>query len=497
MIGRAAPLLLAAMAAASYGAVASAISANRSLWFDEVLAVWAARLPNAQDVATAIWNGAEFSPPTYDILLHMVFRLDGSDPLAARLPSIVAVALTAALIGYIAGKRLGEPFGALAFALTLNSALFDYAIQARAYALLTTLLAAALVLWIDAGERVRPARAAGIGLCLFASVSLHYYATVSFAVFALLELLWSLRRRRLRPAIWIALAAGAAACAVWLPLLRRHAALNAGDVDSPQFYAAPTMAKLTEHVQALFVGPAENWLFVLAAILAIAAAAVCARIFAPAPEETAVPGETDLVIAGAGLLAALPIAFVLALTITHAFSARYALASSLGLVLLVTVAIRRAPYRNTVAYALLLLLCATPLLRGLPSDYARAAQQMLTRGPASGPIVVGDADLFVELLEAADPAVRARLVHLKRPAGVFDGNSASENQLLRLKASYRPDLPVLEFDVFTQERPAFVMLARPGWRNDALADHLVAKGWVAGAFEMGQRLSLLQMRAPQ
>ena len=497
IVSRAAPLLLAAIAALTYGATASAIATTRSLWLDEVLAVWAARLPNPSDVVSAIWNGAEFSPPTYDIFLHTLFQAAGSDPLTARLPSIVAVLLTAALIGYIVDKRLGEPFGALAFALTLNSALFDYAIQARAYALLTTLLAGALVLWIDSPNRVRPARAAGIALCLFASVSLHYYAVVTFAVFALLESLWSFAHRRVRAGMWIAFAAGAAPCALWLPLMRRHASLNSGDVNSPEFYAAPTLAKLSEHAQALFVGVTENWAFVLAAILVLTTAAVYARLVPPAQSDRTEYGESDLVIAGAGLIAALPIAFLLALTVTHAFSARYALSASLGAVLLATVAIHRAPYRTAVAYALIVLLCLMPFTRGLPPDFARAAKQILAQHPTTGPIVVGDADLFIELLEAADSETRARIVHLTRPAGVVDGNTASENQIMRLKASFRPDLPIFDFAAFTGERRDFVMLARPGWRNDALADYFVAKGWVSGALSMGQRISLLQMRTPR
>lgn len=214
-------------------------------------------------------------------------------------------------------------------------------------------------------------------------------------------------------------------------------------------------------------------------------------------DDAASDGETDLVIAGAGLLAALPIAFLLALTVTHAFSARYALAASLGVALLATVAIHRAPYRTVVGYALLAVLCVLPLTRGLPPDFARAAKQILARHPTTGPIVVGDADLFIELLEAADPDTRARIVHLTRPAGVADANTASENQIMRLKASYKPDLPIVDFDAFTKDHRDFAMLARPGWRNDALADYFVANGWVAGALAMGQRLSLLQMRAPR
>jgi len=499
LIARAAPLVLALVAALTYALTAGAISQTRSLWLDEALAVWAARLPSYSDVVTAIWNGAEFSPPTYDLLLHTLFQATGSDALTARLPSIIAVLLTAALIGIMVGKRLGPLFGALAFALTLNSALFEFAIQARAYALMTTLLAGALFLWIDAGQRLSPLRATGIALCLFASASLHYYAVVTFAVFALLEGLWTLAHRKLRIGMWLALAAGALPCAVWLPLIRRHASFNSGDVNAPDFYGAPTASKLIEHVQALFLGTTDNWLFVLAAVLILAGALVYARVSGEGDTADAESrdGQRDLAIAGAGLLAALPIAFVLALTVTHAFSARYALAASIGVVILFTLAIHRAPYRTQIAYALLALLCIMPLVRSLPPDFARSSKQLLAKHPTTGPLVVGDADLFIELLESADPVVRARIVYLRRPAGVSDGNTASENQILRLKASYKPDLPIVAFDTFTRENREFTVLARPGWRNDALSDYFIAKGWVAGVYSIAPRLSLLKARTPQ
>ena len=499
MIARAAPLALALVAALTYALTAAAISQTRSLWLDEVLAVWAARLPTYSDVVTAIWNGAEFSPPTYDLLLHTLFQGAGSDPLTAHLPSIVAVLLTAALIGVIVARRLGPLFGALAFALLLNSALFEFAIQARAYATITTLLAGALLLWIDAGERLSPARAIGIALCLFASFSLHYYAVVSFAVFALMEGLWTLACRKLRIGLWLALAGGALPCAVWLPLIRHHASLNSGDVNAPEFYGAPTASKLIEHVQALFLGTTDNWLLVLAAILIVTGAFVYARVSGggDAADVGASAGQRDLAIAGGGLLAALPIAFVLALTVTHAFSARYALAATIGVVILLTLAIHRTPYRNVVAYTLLALLCIMPLARSLPPDFARSSKQLLAKHPTTGPLIVGDADLFIELLESADAAMRARIVYLRRPAGVSDGNTASENQILRLKASYKPDLPIVPFDGFTRENREFTLLARPGWRNDALSDYFIAKGWIAGVYSIAPRLTLLKVRSPQ
>jgi len=497
-IGRAAPLLLAAIAALTYAAAAVAISSARTFWVDEVLAVWAARLPSAADTTNAIWNGAEFSPPTYDLMLRYVFSAAGADLLTARLPSICAILAAAALIAYLVGKRLGVLFGALAFALILNSALFDYAIQARAYALLAALLAVGLVLWSACGAHAGIWRPAGLAAALFVSVSLHFYAVISFALFALMELLWSLAHRRLRPAIWIALGAGGISCGVWLPLIRRHAGFNANDSVSPEFYGAPTLGHLVEHAHALFIGANAFWLFVLAALLLIASAHVLARSIGKREQDIPADrnGETDLLIIGAGLLAALPIGFAIAMSATHVFSARYALAATLGAAILFVLAIARTPYRAAVAYPLLILLCILPLMRGAPGDLSAAAAQLLKAHPARGPIVIGDGNFFMEMMEAADSDTRTRLVYLRRPAGVVDGDTSAQNQLMRLKNSFRPDLPVRDFDAFVRENRSFDLLARPGKATDALSAWLVDKGWIVGAAAIRPTIALLQARAP-
>ncbi|MFT4098714.1 MAG: hypothetical protein QM651_16465 [Rhodoblastus sp.] len=498
LIARAAPLLLAAVAALTYGAAASAIASTRSLWIDEVLAVWTARLPTASDVVTAIWNGAEFSPPTYDLLLHALFQAAGSDPLTARLPSIAAVLLAAALIGSIVHRRLGDPFGALAFALILNSALFDYAIQARAYALLAALTAATLVLWAGRGPRGANLRAAGVGVALFCAVSLHFYAIVGYAMFGLMEALRTAAYRRARPAMWIAFVVSGAACAVWAPLIRRLASFNADDAASPDFYGAPTLSRLVEHAQALFVGANAFWLFILVALLILAAAYCVARVSGrpSAPPAGAPEDVTELAIIGVGLPSALPIGFALALCATHVFSARYALAASMGACILFTLAVARGPYRNFVGYSLLGLLCVLPLLRGGPGDLSAAGARLLKAHPSDGPIVIGDGNFFMEMMDAAEPEIRARLVYLRRPSGVKDGDTSSESQLLRLKSAVRTDLPVRDFDSFVADHRAFTVLARPGNATDALSAWFVERGWVSGASSLQPKIALLQVRAP-
>ena len=125
-------ILLCELVAATFLLTTIAKSASDHFWIDEVLAIWTARLHSPSEIISAIWNGAEFSPPTYDLFLHFLFKTFGSDRLIARLPSIIAVLRSAINLGVIVWRRLGAVLGALTFGLVLNSFLFEFAIQAPA-----------------------------------------------------------------------------------------------------------------------------------------------------------------------------------------------------------------------------------------------------------------------------------------------------------------------------------------------------------------------------
>ena len=495
-LGTIALILLCEGIATSYALAAFRSAGTTHFWVDEVLAVWAARLPSAGDVTNAIWNGVEFSPPTYDLLLHGLFRLFGADPLVARAPSIVAMLVAALAIGRLVATRLGAVSGALAYGLMLTSTLFDFALQARPYALLVALGALAALLWshASAGRRCRW-QAAGLALLLFASISLHFYAVTTLGVFAVLEATWALRHKRLRWPIWLALAGTGIAAMVWLPLMLHLAAFNAGDTAAPAFYAAPTLDHLSDHAFGLFTGGKIGALALFATILlggsAMAAASVCR---APRPAALETEGAAQIALVGFALVCALPIGFAFALLATHVFSARYALLATPGAILLMVLLLARLPHGARVGSALLPLLCLLPLLRPPPADTSRSALALLAAAPDAGPIAVGDGNLFLELMESADPRTRARLVYLSPTPGGDPGDTSAEHQLLRLKRAFRPDLPVFDPVTFRASTPAFQALWRPTKATDGLGPWLVANGQVAGIRGQNADVMLLAVK---
>lgn len=132
----------------------------------------------------------EPNPPVYWLLLHAWVPLAGTGELAVRWPSVLAGALTVALAYRLGRTLLGRPaanFGALFVAV--NPLLIWHAQDARAYALLAALVAAAVwMTWRAAVEnRLRHWAAAAVlwPMALFA----HYFSAVPLALTGLAFLL--------------------------------------------------------------------------------------------------------------------------------------------------------------------------------------------------------------------------------------------------------------------------------------------------------------------
>jgi mannosyltransferase len=212
--------IVAALAGAS-------ASLQRPLWLDEVVTLLVARAPGG--IVHAMRSGVDFQPPPHYYLVAAADALAGGGALAARLPSVIAAALTVLLFGATLRTRLSVT-AALAGALALAAhPLFTaMAVEARPYAL--WILAAAFV-----AESLRTGRRYGAWLAGFAAIALctaHYFGVLALAAIGLVALAharwardvsWPAALRTVAP-----LAAGAVALAVLLPLARAQLAATSG-----------------------------------------------------------------------------------------------------------------------------------------------------------------------------------------------------------------------------------------------------------------------------
>jgi hypothetical protein len=184
---------------------------ERPLWFDELFTIWAARLPVAA-LFTALANDS--GPPLF-YLLEKPFvaageRLFSTDVLARLLPFAAALVLFAGALALptAASKRRFLLLSAASPLLLL------YAAEARAYALLALLGFSLFVLALVLPER--PRLFAPILLLSAAILYTHYLGI--FVVGALVIVAAAEKRRR----SLIALIAGAATFAFWIPVMVRQ-----------------------------------------------------------------------------------------------------------------------------------------------------------------------------------------------------------------------------------------------------------------------------------
>ena len=179
---------VAGLLAAFYFLTSVYIAAHRVFWFDELFTLHIARLPSWGAIWSALGNGVDALPPAYYILVRLFDSLFGPGDVAARLPSMLALAIGLLLIFDCARRLTDGLHGLIALALTTCSFLPYYGYEARSYAIDFMLAALAFWAWTrdDTGKKWP---AILFGAAFFAGVGFHYYFVMCLVPYVLWELL--------------------------------------------------------------------------------------------------------------------------------------------------------------------------------------------------------------------------------------------------------------------------------------------------------------------
>ncbi len=340
---------------------------GQSLWFDEAVTAQLLRM-NLPDMLSAIPD-SESTPPLYYVLGWVWSQVAGTGEVGLR--SLTALLGTATIpVVWALARRLGGDRAALAAAAltAVNPMLVWFSQEARSYALLGLLAAAAALLWLRALEQPRPARLLAWGAVAALALATHYYAIFLVGP----QALWLLARAPTLRARAVALALPLVAGAALAPL-----ALAQRSNDSAAFIGESALGRrLAQVVKQFLVGydaPAEKLLAVASALVLLTAAAglvalvrgradvprrardearaltVVAAAAVLVPALLAVAGEDHVV--SRNLVAALPLAAALAgaglSAVTRpAAIAATAVACALALVAVVGVAVTPAFQRD-------------------------------------------------------------------------------------------------------------------------------------------------------
>ena len=180
-------LVAAALLAVFYFATSIYIASHRPFWIDEILTVEIAQLPDYRTIWSAVTHGVDGGSPVYDVVVRTFDKLVGNTEVAARLPSVLAM-VAGMLIVFDCARRLTDNLhGLIALSILTCSFLPYYGHEARAYAIYFMLAALSLWLWVHAPDG-KQSSAVLFGAVIFLAVTMHYYAVLLLAPYALWEI---------------------------------------------------------------------------------------------------------------------------------------------------------------------------------------------------------------------------------------------------------------------------------------------------------------------
>src|SRR5271157_867749 len=282
-------------------------ASHRLFWFDEVLTVYVARLPNWTTIWTALAHATDTMSPVYDMIVRASDKLFGHSEVAARLPSALAM-LGGLLLTFDCARRLTDGLhGLIALSLLTCTFLPYYGYEARSYAIYFMLAALALWVWIFAKDDKRFS-AIFFGLVCFLGVSIHLYFVLCLVPYALWEFSrwkpWHPPSPQLIAGVLGMMVSIGLLLWVILPLARQFSA---------GFWAPPSLFALRSVFPQLF----PDGLFLLALT-------IIWIVLAGGKNKNAVPEPMQPAEAVSWLFLTIPLAgFVLAELKTNAFYSRY------------------------------------------------------------------------------------------------------------------------------------------------------------------------------
>jgi hypothetical protein len=199
-------------------------------WYDELLTLYFARLPDLHSLWGAVQIGIDANPPGFDLLNHAVRAVFGEGLIAMRLPEIVGFWVMCLCLFKFVERRAGILAGSIAMTLPMLSGVYYYAYEARPLILVASCASVALLCWDKAFEsRSNRIWLVGFSVALFAALMLHCYAILLVIPFGMTELVRTFRDRRTYWSFWTALTVPVLLCLpLYVSLARIFSALSKG-----------------------------------------------------------------------------------------------------------------------------------------------------------------------------------------------------------------------------------------------------------------------------
>ena len=389
----------------------------RPFWFDELSTMLVASRSSLQEMLRAV--PADGNPPLYFLLARPFLSLPISTELALRIPSLVAINISAVATYLLLRRQTDSTCAFVGTSVFLATPMTRFAaLEARPYSLLLCFTSLALLCWQSAIDGThRRLALIGISSGMAGAILSHHYGVlyVSFPILAG-ELVRIWQSRKVDVPVLLALLLGAATLLITFPpMLRGQAGLLHAVKASSDFWARPSWHDLQFYRMVFppFILPFLLITGVLGAVLGVFIYRRPCKFHRNSEQS-----GRDVWAAALVLLLMLPIMLLVSEAGTRYFVPRYAVGSALGVGIVSGLLCSRlrdrfsylAPY-----FAAAVVYCFTLAALGLWIDGPRQpiaglqSDQLLLSAPEGQPIVMADALRFLPTWWYSNSQVRSRL----------------------------------------------------------------------------------------
>jgi hypothetical protein len=206
--------------------IVAVLEANRRIvWFDELFTLDLAKARTIPLLFQLI-RKFDFQPPAGYLFSRFSMELFGQSAFGLRFPSMLEFYIGSVALFFFARRKAGISYAAAAVITLWSGTIFQYATEARPYALLMMSFSTLLLCWdIATTSEKRRVALWGVALSNLVMLSAHVLAPLSLFPFLAAEVVRFARTRKADFALWAALLVPATALTLSIPLLKGYGTL--------------------------------------------------------------------------------------------------------------------------------------------------------------------------------------------------------------------------------------------------------------------------------
>jgi hypothetical protein len=454
-------------------AVLISLNAGRHLSFDELLTYNIAKAPTVAGVLYFLrkWD---LNPPIVHLLAHYSMLALGKTTVALRLPSILEFYLASLALFTYVSRKVGPAYASISVVIIWYSPMFQYATEARPYALLAMFFCFLLLCWdIAVNSQNRKLALWGIGISNVGLIASHVFAPLSLLPFLAAEAVRWRRQKKLDYPVWAALLLPIFGMLGYIPLYHTYKTLS--------FYP-PAFQGSFHHMAGFY------WHTARTAFLPLCLALLVAILVSKQKMRLQLMPKIRLVelsLFGVLLLNPILLNFVLMLD-QAAFWSRYCITSVFAIYALLAMALAwMFRYKPTIGYKVSAVLVAllfarsvaVPLYRIYFLPPAAKDAAILEHVRPDLPIVAASGLTFVELGYYEHPELMSRIFYLKdRASAIHYANATIFEDLDRVQKDFGLPGHIEAYGEFVRHNSQFLVLGTPDYPEDWLLRKLADEG---------------------